>query len=285
MKKYNSIGELLIEYRKINSLSQSDFAANVNVDIRTVRRWEQNISRVTQEKEEEIVMETLLPYQLILNLNAFVAIPTYYDFELRKYSLTSMSKILPKADWFKDQLEITTKRIRIIDFDFDIRYIIRFLELKNNNSHLINRQVLYEGVKLLPELNLIITDDSGYYAGHSFFLPITLSAYEKLKDKKISKEQLTIEDLANYKTQDQSIFFNYDTNADCNDNFYYMNAAILTFFHNLKNKNYIFSFIVSRSDNYEILQDAGLEIIWEQDENHKVPFRFWQGNFVLFLSS
>ena len=169
MKKYNSIGELLIEYRKINSLSQSDFAANVNVDIRTVRRWEQNFSRVTQEKEEEIVMETLLPYQLILNLNAFVAIPTYYDFELRKYSLTSMSKILPKVDWFKNQLKITTKRIRKIDFDFDIRYIIRFLELKNNNSHLINRQVLAEGIKLLPELNLIITDDSGYYAGHSFF--------------------------------------------------------------------------------------------------------------------
>ena len=40
MKKYKSLGELLIDYRKENELSQFDFAAQVNVDVRTVQRWE-----------------------------------------------------------------------------------------------------------------------------------------------------------------------------------------------------------------------------------------------------
>ena len=84
MKKYNTIGELLIDYRSINRLSQAEFSAKLNVDIRTIQRWENNATLIKPEKEEDIVMETLLPYQLVRNLNASVPIPTFYDFRIRK---------------------------------------------------------------------------------------------------------------------------------------------------------------------------------------------------------
>ena len=83
MKKYSTIGELLIDYRKINQQSQADFAASLNVDIRTVQRWENGSTLIKPDKEEDIVNETLLPYQLVRNLNANVPISTYYDFSLR----------------------------------------------------------------------------------------------------------------------------------------------------------------------------------------------------------
>lgn len=282
MKKYNSIGELLVDFRQENNISQSQFAANVNVDIRTVRRWETGVSRVTPEKEEEIVLETMLPYQLILNLNASVVIPTFYNFQLRKYSLTGIAKKLPKTTWFKEQINVRTKRLRSIDFEFDIDYIMRFLEQKQNNSHKIRREVIHETIKVLPELNQIIVDDTGFYAGHSLYFSITKEAYFKLKNREISKEELGIKDLCNYKTQECPIIFAYDSTADCNDNFYYLVAPIMTFLSSLPKNEYTFCVMDSRFDYIELLKGGGIEIVWE--ESGEFSNRFYEGNFSSFLS-
>ena len=88
MKKYNSIGELLVDYRIFRNISQSDFASKIDVDISTIPRWERTETLVKQEKEEDIVNVTLFPYQLIRNLNALKPIPTYYDFRINKYAIT-----------------------------------------------------------------------------------------------------------------------------------------------------------------------------------------------------
>ena len=67
MKRYNSIGELLIDYREINNISQVEFAEKMNVDAGTVQRWERGETLVKSDKEEEIVVNTFLPYQLMRN--------------------------------------------------------------------------------------------------------------------------------------------------------------------------------------------------------------------------
>ena len=64
MKKYNSLGELLIDFRKENDLSQSDFAAQMNVDVRTVQRWEKDETLIKPEKEKALADDTLLPYHV-----------------------------------------------------------------------------------------------------------------------------------------------------------------------------------------------------------------------------
>jgi transcriptional regulator with XRE-family HTH domain len=80
MKQYFSIGALLIDYRHDRDLSQLDLSSLINVDIRTIQRWEKDITLIKPDKEKEIAEATLLPYQLIRNLNAAVPIPTYYDY-------------------------------------------------------------------------------------------------------------------------------------------------------------------------------------------------------------
>lgn len=288
MKKYLSLGDLLIDYRKINNISQTDFAANVNVDTRTVHRWEKNITLINPDKEDALVQETLLPHQLIRNLNASNPIPTFYDFSVRKYSLTKLANTLPEALWFKAQMDITTKRVRTIDYDIDIDYIVKHMQFHKPVSRNI-ANIIRESIKLLPELNLIIEDGSGYYSGHNLVFPISQSAYEKLKDRKMSENELNIDDVVNYKTQNKPIFFAFDITADCNDNLYYIANQLFRFMRDIPNQDYLFCSIPFRYDSFELVTQLGLKIIWE-DEKKKNKFgleiapRFQEGNFKDFLS-
>ena len=284
MKKYYSLGELLFDYRKYCILTQSEFAARLDVDIKTIQRWEKNSTLINQEKEEKLVFETLLPYQLIRNLNAVVAIPTYFDFEIQKYYLTGIAKNFPKTQWFRDQKQLVTRRLRRVDFKYDIDYIMRFLKLKNNELHTIDKKVILKAIEILPELNLIITDDSGYYAGHSLIFPITVSAYKKLKKREILKEDLTVNDIVNYKGHEHLIFMGYDTNADCNDNFYYLFAPLFIFFEKLRTRDYLFISSDNRFDYFKLREETGMKCIWENAKNEESPTRFYEGNFKTFMS-
>ncbi len=288
MKKYTSLGKLLIDYRKINKISQSDFAANLNVDVRTIQRWEKNITLVKPNKEIVLVQETLLPHQLIRNLNAINSIPTFYDFSIRKYALTKLTNSFPEASWFKALMNSATKRVRTIDYEKDIDYIIKQMQFHKPISKDI-ANVIRESIKLLPEMNLIIEDDSGSYSGHSLVFPLSLSAYKKIKERKFSDNGLNVTDLVNYKTQNKPIFFGFDITADCNDNIYYIANQLFRFVRDLSNQNYLFCSIPLRHDNFEINKQMGLKIIWE-DKKEKNKFgleiapRFQEGNFKEFLS-
>ena len=288
MKKYTSLGELLTDYRKIKNISQADLAVNLNVDTRTVQRWEKNITLVKADKEDILVQETLLPHQLIRNLNASNPIATSYDFSIRKYSLTKLSNTLPEASWFKTQMEIETKRIRTIDYDKDIDYIVKHMQFHKPVSKNI-ANVIRESIKLLPELNLIIEDDSGYYSGHFLMFPINLNTYEELKEKKIAENELNIDCLINYKTQSKPIFFGFDFTADCNDDIFYLLNQVLRFLRDIPNQNYLFCSIPLRHDNFELNKQVGLRIIWEGQKGKnkyglEIAPRFQEGNFNEFLS-
>jgi len=248
MKKYDLIGELLIDYRKINKLSQAEFAAKLNVDIRTVQRWENGSTLIKPEKEEDIVNETLLPYQLVRNLNASVPIPTYYDFSLRKYSLSQLTNRLPDATWFRSHLDVATKRIRTLDYEIDINYITRYMKYHKKISKSLS-EVIKEAARLLPEMNLIITDDSGYYSGHSLVFPLKPEAYEKLKSQEMNEQDLSVKDLIHHRKLDRPIFFAFDITADSNDNIYYISSQLMRFVRDNPIRNiyfvlYLFDMII-----------------------------------------
>ncbi|MCK5814625.1 MAG: hypothetical protein KAH07_01650, partial [Flavobacteriaceae bacterium] len=268
MKKYNSLGKLLVDYRSFNDISQPKFAFNVNVDIRTVQRWERNISLIKPEKEEEVVLKTLLPYQLVHNLNATVPIPTYYDFRIRKYSLNEFSQELPNTTWFKTKIDIETKRERLIDYDYDIKYIVRFLDSQHNDDHFVNKELIKEAIRLLPELNFVITDDSGYYAGHCIIFPIKESTYLKLRNKTLKKNEIRKSDLVNSNEGERAIFFNYDITADCNDNVFYIIATFLRFFRDYK-EAYLFCSYTERIDTLKLTNEFGLKMVWKDTERQK----------------
>ena len=289
MKKYTSLGELLIDYRKIDNISQADFAANVEVDVRTVLRWEKNITLVKPDKEDAIVQETLVPHQVIRNLNSTISIPTYYDFSIRKYSLNEVSTELPHASWFKEQIHKITDRIRPINFETDIEYIMKYMRFQQRNSNIVNKQIIKEAIILLPEMNLIILDELGYYAGHNIVFPLKTDIYERLKNREIIENQFSVNDLANWRLQDKPIFHTYDITVDCNDNGYYLLGAIFRFLKNIKKDDYITSTYTFRHDNLKNSRDIGYKVIWEDKEEQErlgleVPPRFMEGNFKDFLA-
>lgn len=288
MKKYGVIGDLLIDFRKINQLSQADFAARLNVDIRTVQRWENGSTLIKPDKEEDIVTETMLPYQLVRNLNASVPIPTYYDFSLRKYSLSKLASSVPDARWFKKNLEIATKRIRTLDYDSDIEYIVRYMQFHKKITRSL-REVIREAVRLLPEMNLIITDDSGYYSGHSLIFPLKPEAYEKLRSRELNEQELTVNDLTNHRKLERPIFFGFDITADSNDNNFYLTSQLFRFVRDKPNQKYLFCSIPIRYDNLEVSDQIGLKIVWEGERGKnehglEVFPRFQEGNFRNFFS-
>ena len=215
-----------MEYRRINMMSQIDLATLFDVDIRTILRWEKNETLLKPEKEKLLADITFIPYQVIRNLNAPVAIPTYYDFDLRKYSLSSISKDLPDADWIKEKIDKTTDRIRSINTDVDIDYIIRFTNLQNNNQKATSKELIRAASNMLPELNIIVSDTSGNYAGHCVYLPLSLETYEKIKRREIKEKQLNVGDLVNYKHQKTPVFYCHSITADCNENFFFIIGAI-----------------------------------------------------------
>ncbi len=288
MKKYSSLGEILFDFRNRNNISQIDLAAKFDVDIRTILRWEKNETLLKPEKEEVMVEITFIPYQVIRNLNAPVVIPTYYDFDLRKYSLSSLSNDLPDADWIKEKIDKTTRRIRAIENNTDINNIIRFTSLQKNHLKSIDKDLINAAIKLIPELNLIVTDTSGNYAGHCVYFPLSVETYEKIKNREIKEKDLKVEDLVDYKTQETPVFYCHSITADCNENFFFIIGEVLMFYRDTPLNNYIYALLTSRYDSYNMSNELGVNLIWEDKEAQKVfdmisPPRLYEGNFSNFL--
>lgn len=288
MKKYSSLGEILFDYRNRNNISQIDLAAKFDVDIRTILRWEKNETLLKPEKEEAMVEITFIPYQVIRNLNAPAAIPTYYDFDLRKYSLSSISNDLPDADWIKEKIDKTTDRIRPIENSIDINNIIRFTNLQKNHQKSIDKDLILAATKLFPELNIIVTDTSGNYAGHCVYFPLSIETYEKIKNREIKERDLKVEDLVNYKNQETPVFYCHSITADCNENFFFIIGEVLMFYRDTPLNNYIYALLTSRYDSYNMSNELGVSLIWEDKEVQEEfdmlsPPRLYEGNFSNFL--
>ena len=151
MKKYSSIGELLIDYRTLNNISQIELASKFDLDIRTIQRWEKNITLLKADKEEEMVDITFIPYQVIRNLNAPVSIPTFYDFNTRKYSLSVIAQELPNPNWIKSKMNNTTERLRTISHNSDIDDIIRCSLIQKHISKPIRKELILKACFLTAE--------------------------------------------------------------------------------------------------------------------------------------
>ena len=287
MKKYTTLGALLIDYRRHNNISQSDFAIQFDLDVRTILRWEKNETLLKSDKEEVMVDITFIPYQVIRNLNAPVSIPTYYDLDLRRYALSLISNDLPEADWLKDKRNFKSERLRTIKFDSDIESIIRCSLYQKQIIKPINKDIIKKATQLLPEINVIIYDTSGYYSGHSVFFPLTMNTYEKIRNRTMKEADITIHDLIDYKKVERPIFYAYDIQADCNENLFYIGGKIMSFFEKF-DAPYTYASYTSRNDTYRINEQIGVTIVWEDKAlqeviNSPAPPRLYEGSFKRYF--
>jgi len=289
MKKYKTLGDLITDYRSYSNLSQSELASQFDVDVRSVIRWEKNESLLSSDKENTMALVTFVPYQVIRNLNTSNQIPTFYDFDLRKYSLSAISSDLPDADWIRSRIDFTKNRIHPISLEEHIKNIIRFTALQKNPAKSQNIDLITEACRILPELNMVILDQSGYYSGHCIYFPLSMDTYLKIKNREIDENQLESRDLINYKNHDNPVFYCHSITADCNENFFYIIGAVLKFYRDIPNKNYLYALLTSRYDSHLMSDQLGVKTVWEDfDAKTKHNLldapRLVEGNFSAFLN-
>lgn len=281
MKKYKSIGQLLKDYRRFHEISQSDFAIQLNADVRTIQRWENEGTLLKDEKVSVLVETTLLPIQLIRNLNINNAIPTYYSFELLRYTLSELTITLPDASWYKKTIKESTDRIRTIDLDQDFEFLASVFKIPKEHQKNI-KSVFKEALLHVPEINVIIKNELGFYSGAFVLLPITEEAYTLLRDRKINRNELRVEHICDPDFQDQKIFFEFELIADNNDDGQYLIVGGFRFFDELKDQDYLYCTFDDRPDTAHLSGQTGLEIIW-QDTSDDLDLKFVAGDFKAFL--
>lgn len=284
MKKYSSLAELLVDYRTYRGLSQIDFAALLDVDVRTVLRWEKNESLIKLEKEKHFTELFGIPHQVMRNLNTDLPISIYYDISRRMYSISDYSQEMNAESEFNFEVEIDSDRIFTILKDEDYEFVTDIQKSDKNNRPL-KSEIVKNGAKILPELNLVIFDHSGFYAGHITVLPLKYDTYKKIRSLEIDEGDLTVNDLTADTTETPSVFFFYSLYADSIENAYLMSNKLLTYFKRNKYKNYIFAGISYRKTITKLLLEAGLHIVWERpiEEGGAENFTLLEGNFDHYL--
>jgi transcriptional regulator with XRE-family HTH domain len=263
MKKYNTLGELLIDFRKHRQISQLDFAALIDVDARTVIRWEKNESLIKVEKEKLLIENFGIPHQVIRNLNTDKPISIYFDFKKWVYSLSFWSSIITSSEEFKKYTDWETDRIEPISKSDDIKFI-SFIQKNQKNCEPIREEVIKAAAKILPDLNLVLYGHSGYHGGHISVLPLKYESFLQLRDKEIVENQISIKDLNSVFDQKTLVFYYYSLYANSLDNTYYLMNKLLTYFKNRKYNDYIVSGISYRYPKIDRLKEMGLKVVWEE---------------------
>lgn len=284
MKKYSTIGELLVDYRAYHQLSQIDLAAKLDIDVRTVLRWEKNESLINQEKEKSIVEVLGIPHQVIRNLNTEKPIPIYFDLFRRIYSHTRLSqKVLISCELLLDST-IDTNRFNLISKESDIEFVT-YIQKLNKNNRPLKAELIMKAARVLPELNVVLYGQSGFYSGHSTVLPLKYDSYLKIRNQEIKEGDLKTSDLEPDLSGNPLVFYYYSVYADSAENYYYILNRLLTYFQRNKFENYIFAGISYRKPKIEFLLEIGLDIIWEEpvEKDSKDMASLMEGNFDEYL--
>ncbi len=284
MKKYSTLGEFLTEYRAYHRISQLDLAAKLDVDVRTVIRWEKNESLVKQEKEKEFVKKLGIPHQVIRNLNSENPIAIYFDFFRRVYSFSRLSQKVSSNSEFIMNPMIDTDRIRLISKEKEVEFITYVQQLSKNNQPL-RPQLVMEAARILPDLNLVLYSHSGFCAGHVTILPVKYSSYLKIRNQEMTEGNLNSSDLTFDLNNSPQVFYYYSIYAESIENAYFLINRIIEHFKKNKYKDYIFAGISYRRTKIDFLQEVGLNVVWEKqlEEGTENLATFMEGNLDNFI--
>ena len=285
MKRFHSLGEFLVDFRKHRNLTQLDFSVMLEVDVRTIIRWEKNESLIKAEKENLLIENFGIPHQVMRNLNTDLPLPVYFDFERWMYSLNLLSSVVRSSKEFKSDIEHETSRIETLKEEKDFNFI-SYIQQNQKNVTPINLEVVKTAAQILPELNLVIHDHSGFHGGHISVLPLKFETYNLIRDKKLKENQLTLNNLTRFPDQKQ-VFYFYSLYSNSKDNIFYLINRLLYYFKKRQLKDYVFAGITFQKLQVERFREAGFQVIWEEQMEDYPEYKatFLSGNFDEFLYS
>jgi transcriptional regulator with XRE-family HTH domain len=284
MKKYHSLSELIIEYREFKNITQQDLSVLLNVDTRTISRWEKGDSRIHPDKVDDVVEALFLPHQVLQNLNSEQPIAIFYDLESRTYSFSLIGTNIADAELFRAEMPVEEERIHVLSADEDVEFINGIQALRTDNNPL-DAKLIKSAAEFLPELNLVLFDQAGFYAGHVSFLPLKNESYEKIKVKHMRESELTLDDLEMQESEEVKVFYFYSLYADSISHAYYLMNRVLEHFKKNHFKNYIVAGTAYHEIGVNVHREMGLKAIWEEKQDIPAnPIRvLMEGNYDMYL--
>ena len=264
MKKYHSLSELLKDYREKNKLTQTELSELLNIDVRTIKRWENGSSFLSNRQEREVSEKLFIPYQVIHNLNSSRPLSIYYDIKKRVYSFNSTSLEVKDVLWFKTELPLEDELIKTISTEQDLEFISKIQAL-HGNEHPLWKQLIISAARILPELNLVLKDQAGFYAGHIAILPLRKETYQKIKQRKITEDELDIKDLTSDLNSEKMVYYYYSLYADSLGHTYFLMKKMLNYFDKIKSQDYTFAGITHRKSKMLFFEKMGIKPYWKKD--------------------
>lgn len=284
MKKYFSLGEFLVDFRKHRNLTQLDFAALLDVDARSVHRWEKNQSLLKVEKETDLAETFKIPHQVIRNLNTDKPIAILFDFNRWSYALSELTSIIESAEEFRFDTKFETQSIESISKEEDFEFVT-YIQKNQKNCTPLKLEVVKLAAKLLPELNLVMYGSSGYHGGHISILPLKYESYKKIHDKNMQENELKESDLSWNKDASPMVFYFYSLYANSHDHAHYLMNRLLRYFKLQNLEDYIFAGITFRQSEVDKYKEMGMNVIWEEEkEDCSIKASFVSGNLDSFLN-
>jgi hypothetical protein len=210
--------------------------------------------------------------------------PLYYDFRIRKYSLTAVEKEHPEAKAFGARQEAASARIRPLSTDKEAEYVTKYHRFLYPTANPVNPLFIKQAALMLPELNFIVYDPAGFYAGHYSVFPISAVTFQKLKNRELVAGDLRESHLRNFKTETPPAFFSYSLYADSNQHFYYLTAAFIRALKTYLTGDYLYGALMVRHDAKKFAEQMGFKKVWEdKEEQEKLkmlsPPTFLEGKF------
>jgi transcriptional regulator with XRE-family HTH domain len=287
MKYYCGLTEFLKDYRDKHGLSQAELAAKLDVDIKTVSRWESGKSFIRPEKVAEVAEKLFVPYQFLHNINSCNAVKMFYDIDMRIYSFSAAGTKVPDISLFKIDMPDDDVIIRKIEGEEDLQFVI-----KSDNYRIPDRKLKKDLIKgaanILPEINLIIIDSTNTYAGYTVFLPLRKEVYDWLKNKEISQDDLSEHDFVVNTGHGDFVYYFYTLYADSFKSTYYLMKRVLNYFSKLKSKDYLITGITFTEVLTDILKDMEFHDVWKEklDGVHENESRkiLMEGDFKKYMA-
>jgi transcriptional regulator with XRE-family HTH domain len=261
MKKYQSLADLLIDVRAAKNMTQLDLAVELDIDIRTIKRWESGDTLFKDRMEVEVARKLNIPYQVIHNLNSSRPIPMYYDIENRQFASTIGGLRIPEAKWLKFKLATEDSLFRTIDPEADFEIIQSIFEIQGLTRP-CTIDILKKAVQFAPDVNVVFHDQSGFYAGHLILLKIRSEFYDQLTQNLESLQSFSAFDIDNNADNEGNpIYLFYSHYADSLANSYYVMSRLFSFFETNHSKNHRFCAVESRPSNIALAKQMGMNEI------------------------
>jgi len=275
MKRYTNLPELLKDYREYKGIAQIDLAGLLDVDVRTVNRWEKGVSLIKPDKEKQFAEALFIPFMVIRHLNSETPLPVYYSFEDRVYSLNAFGKKIVDSKFFLVDVPVDDQDVKVPEGSEDYEFINTIAELREKVPYASER-MLKKAAFLLPELNMILFDQAGTYAGCMVVFPLKQRVYEKIKSGEMTEDMISERDIVDNTKREPFVYFYYVLYADSLNSTFYLVKHLFSHLKKSSDKySDVFAGFSCKENQIKLLTDIGFDKAWEElignsGENKKI---------------